>query len=294
MSAATPQSVTGPETGPDSDPDTDSGPAAPASRAVSCTIEMDVTETAELLWSVAVARGPEVAAEELSLTVDGTPVQVEEIEVADGGRLHLCTAPPGHLRLSYAAHVRGAAEPAVVEPVDDIVYRRPSRYAESDELGPTAWAEFAGLEGKELLDAVSSWVGTQLFYVSGSSRVTDGATQTLLHRQGVCRDFAHLVIALLRARNVPARLVAVYAPGLSPMDFHAVVEAAIDGQWRVVDATALAPRSGLLRISTGRDASDTAFLTVHSGRADLRTVEVTATADPELPADDLTDLVSLT
>ena len=110
----------------------------------------------------------------------------------------------------------------------------------------------------------------------------------------MCRDFAHLVIALLRARNVPARLVAVYAPGLSPMDFHAVVEAAVDGRWRVVDATAMAPRETLLRISTGRDASDTAFLTVHSGRADLRLGAGRATAHPALPADDLTSLVSLT
>ena len=96
----------------------------------------------------------------------------------------------------------------------------------------------------------------------------------------MCRDFAHLVIAMLRARNVPARLVAVYAPGLSPMDFHAVVEAAIDGQWRVVDATTLAPRETLVRIATGRDASDTAFLTVQSGRADLVSMKVNATADP--------------
>ena len=184
--------------------------------------------------------------------------------------------------------------PAKVDPVDDLVYRRPSRYAESDELGPTAWSEFSDLEGKALLDAVSSWVGTQLYYVSGSSRHTDGATQTLLTRQGVCRDYAHLVIAMLRARNVPARLAAVYAPGLSPMDFHAVVEAAIDGEWRVVDATTLAPRPSLLRIATGRDASDTAFLTIQSGRADLVTMKVEATASPELPADDLTSLVSLT
>jgi transglutaminase-like putative cysteine protease len=136
-------------------------------------------------------------------------------------------------------------------------------------------------------------VGTQLYYVSGASRVTDGATQTLLQRQGVCRDFAHLVIAMLRARNVPARLVAVYAPGLAPMDFHAVVEAAVDGQWRVVDATTLAPRETLVRISTGRDASDTAFLTVQSGRTDLVSVGVTATSEPDLPRDDLTRLVSL-
>jgi hypothetical protein len=272
--------------------------APAATRSVSCEVELDVREEAQLVWSVAVAgtptTGPEIAQEELSISVDGTPVQVEEVGVADGGRLHVCTAQPGRLTLSYAARVVGHAAPASVDPVDDIVYRRPSRYAESDELGPTAWAEFSRLEGKALVDAVSSWVGTQLYYVSGSSRVTDGATQTLLQRQGVCRDFAHLVIALLRARNVPARLVAVYAPGLSPMDFHAVVEAAVDGRWYVVDATALAPRESLLRISTGRDASDTAFLTVQSGRADLRTMQVQATAEPALPTDDLTNLVSLT
>ncbi|MET0840184.1 MAG: transglutaminase family protein [Marmoricola sp.] len=266
----------------------------PRARSVSCEVALDVREQAELVWSVAVAHGPTLGSEELSISVDGTPVEVEELTVDDGGRLHVCTAPPGPLRLSYRAQVTGTAEPATVDPVDDIVYRRPSRYAESDELGPTAWAEFAQLEGKDLLDAVSSWVGTQLFYVSGSSRHTDGAAQTLLARQGVCRDFAHLVIAMLRARNVPARLVAVYAPGLQPMDFHAVVEAAIDGQWRAVDAPTLAPRQGLVRIATGRDASDTAFLTVQSGRADLRSMKVEATAAPDLPQDDLTSLVSLT
>jgi hypothetical protein len=263
-------------------------------RSVSCEVVLDVREQADLVWSIAVADGPEVATEALTMTIDGSPVRVEELRVADGGRLHVCTAPVGTLRLSYAAQVSGTANPAKVDPVDEIVYRRPSRYAESDELGPTAWAEFAQLEGKALLDAVSSWVGTQLYYVSGSSRHTDGATHTLLARQGVCRDFAHLVIAMLRARNVPARLVAVYAPGLQPMDYPAVVEAAIDGEWRAVDATALAPRQTLVRIATGRDASDTAFLTVQSGRADLRSLSVNATATPDLPLDDLTSLVSLT
>jgi transglutaminase-like putative cysteine protease len=267
--------------------------SGPTRRTVSSRVELDVRETAQLVWSVAAARGIPTESEALTITVDGEPVEVHEQEVADGGRLHVCTAPVGRLRLSYDAVLTGRAEPALVDPVDDIVYRRPSRYAESDELGPTAWAQFAQLEGKELVDAVSSWVGTQLYYVSGSSRPTDGATQTLLARQGVCRDFAHLVTAMLRARNVPARLVAVYAPGLSPMDFHAVVEAAVEGRWYAVDATTLAPRGSLVRISTGRDASDTAFLTVQSGRADLLTMSVEAVSDPALPADDLTQLVSL-
>lgn len=268
-------------------------PYAPRTRSVAAEVELDVREEAELVWSVAVARQHQLGSESLELTVDGRALEVREVEVGDGGRLHLCAAPPGRLRLAYAAEVVGGGAPATVAAVDDIVYRRPSRYAESDELGPTAWGEFSQLEGKQLLDAVSSWVGTQLYYVSGASRHTDGATHTLLARQGVCRDFAHLVIALLRARNVPARLVAVYAPGLAPMDFHAVVEAAIDGRWRVVDATAMAPRETLVRIATGRDASDTAFLTVQSGRADLLSMNVRATAAPDLPEEDLTRLVSL-
>ncbi len=105
-------------------------------------------------------------------------------------------------------------------------------------------------------------------------------------------DYAHLVVALLRALDVPARLVAVYAPGLDPMDFHAVAEAYIDGAWHVVDATALAPRSTLLRIATGRDAADTAFLTTIGGLVALRMLNVTATVD-DLPLDDMTRLVRL-
>jgi transglutaminase-like putative cysteine protease len=177
--------------------------------------------------------------------------------------------------------------------VERFVYRRPSRYAESDALAPTATAEFRGIEGAtELLAAVSSWVGTRLSYLPGSSLPTDGAARTLLARRGVCRDYAHLCVALLRGLGIPARTVAVYAPGLSPMDFHAVAEAWIDGAWRAIDATTLAPRSSLVRIATGRDAADTAFLNVFSGRADLVELTVTATADA-LPDDDVTQLVSI-
>nr|MQA36487.1 transglutaminase [Modestobacter roseus] len=86
------------------------------------------------------------------------------------------------------------------------------------------------------------------------------------------------------ALEVPARLVAVYAPGLSPMDFHAVVEADVDGVWRTVDATRLAPTSALVRICSGRDAADTAFLSLFGGQAALGAMTVTATVDGELPA----------
>jgi transglutaminase-like putative cysteine protease len=91
---------------------------------------------------------------------------------------------------------------------------------------------------------------------------------------------------------VPARLAAVYAPGLSPMDFHAVAEAWVDGAWHVVDATGLAPRQSLLRISTGRDASDTAFLTNTRSLVTISRMEVMATVD-ELPVDDAASAVRL-
>ena len=187
----------------------------------------------------------------------------------------------------------GGAPPIPVGESEWYQYIRPSRYCESDRLGPMARSEFAGLGGVDLLTAVSSWVGSRIAYVPGSSRPIDGAVSTLLGRSGVCRDFAHLTVALLRANGIPARVVSVYAPGLQPMDFHAVAEACVDDAWFVVDPTCLAPRASLLRIATGADAADTAFLTVVSGAVELTKLEVGAVAEPALPFDDVTQLARL-
>lgn len=262
-------------------------------RDVTSRIELDVTEPAEMVFSIAVSAHHSPATEQVSFVLDGTPLEFEPLPDAHGTRLHRVLSPAGRLVASYGATILGEAEGTVASPTDLVTYRRPSRYAESDELGPTATAEFRGIDDpSELLSSVSSWVGTRLAYVSGSSLPTDGATRTLLARRGVCRDFAHLTVALLRALNVPARLVSVYAPGLSPMDFHAVAEAYVGGAWHVTDPTTLAPRGSLVRIATGRDAADTAFLTTVSGRVDLVDLTVTATADI-LPDDDITHLTRI-
>ncbi|WP_194397690.1 transglutaminase-like domain-containing protein [Microbacterium atlanticum] len=261
-------------------------------RDVSSRIALTVTEPAELVFAVAVSQHYAPVSERIAATVDGKPLEAEELLDAHGTRLHRVLAPAGEFVMEYAATV-GDGEPAGGDEVERLVFLRQSRYAESDAMAPTAAAEFQGIQGGvQLLASVSSWVGTRLAYVPGSSLPTDGATRTLLARQGVCRDYAHLCIALLRGLGIPARMVAVYAPGLHPMDFHAVAEAWIDGGWRVVDATTLAPRPSLVRIATGRDAADTAFLTVVSGRADLVDVTVAATAE-HLPEDDLDTLVSI-
>lgn|GEM_PF-2082767 len=132
-----------------------------------------------------------------------------------------------------------------------------------------------------------------LAYAPGSTGPGDDAVDVLLSGQGVCRDFAHVVVTLARAQGMAARFVSGYAPGLDPMDFHAVAEVEVDGTWHVVDATRLAPRDSLARIATGRDAADTAFATTVTGRAVLVDVTVTAVATGGLPTDDGTAAVVL-
>ena len=262
-------------------------------REVSCRLVASVSEPARLVFSVAVAADYHPVLEDLSISLAGAPLDSMEMLDLHGTRLQSVETAAGELVLDYSATIDGRLQPVRADPVDLIRYTRPSRYAESDSLAPTAVAEFAGLDtSTELLAGVSSWVGTRLAYVGGSSLPTDGAVRTLLARQGVCRDFAHVCVALLRGLDIPARVVSVYAPGVKPMDFHAVAEAWVDDAWRVVDATALAPRESLVRIATGRDAADTAFLSILSGRAELVELDVMAVVD-DLPGDDMTELVSI-
>ncbi|MCW2751662.1 MAG: transglutaminase [Aeromicrobium sp.] len=261
-------------------------------RTVSAHLELQLHDAADLVFSVAVAADNPLASETISIISNGTELEATELVSEHGTRLHRLSGARGPLTMHYEAVIDGQAEPAPYRELDVVTYRRPSRYAESDTLFATAQSEFAGLSGKDLLDAVSSWVGDRLSYVPGTSQPTDGAVATLLARRGVCRDYAHLVIALLRGLDVPARLASVYAPGLFPMDFHAVAEAWFDDQWNVLDATTLAPRSSLVRIATGQDASETAFLSQYGAAVDLRWIEVTAVVDV-LPLDDLSELVQL-
>ena len=264
-------------------------------RTVSAHIECEIAAPADLVLSVAVADGPARRCETLSATIGDAEVPLDEVADQHGTRLHVAhRVVPGRLVVDYTTIITSSAEPEHVAPVDLIRYSRPSRYCESDKLAPVARSEFGGLSGAELLASVSRWVRTRLGYVPGSSRPIDGAVATLLAREGVCRDFAHLVIAFLRACDVPARLASVYAPGLTPMDFHAVAEAYVDGTWSIVDATGLAPRSSMVRIATGRDAADTAFLSSQGGAVTLTGIEVVAYTDQQrIDFDDGLALIAL-
>jgi transglutaminase-like putative cysteine protease len=215
--------------------------------------------------------------------------------------------PPGRLTVNYrseieaveaevgaapgqAGEVGSAAGPASSAGSGDLerlVYLRPSRYCPSDHLVGFAVAEFGtGPSIRTRAEAVADWIRERVGYVAGSSSVHDSAEDTLLTGMGTCRDFAHLGVALCRAVGIPARFAAVYAPGLFPMDFHAVFECmGVDGHWYAYDATDLAPRQSMVRIVTGRDAADAAFASVNSGIATLQHVEVSATTGGALPVD---------
>lgn len=267
---------------------------AGAGRTVGAEIGVEVIEPTVLDFQIAVSRqsGIEVS-ESLTIKRNGKVVQPREVVGPHRTRIHVVPADKGTVTLSYAATVAGQADPAPVSDIDAITYLRPSRYAEADKFSASPPRSSGSTARRSRCSKVSSWVGTRLDYVPGTSDPIDGAADTLLAGAGVCRDYAHLVIALLRAVHVPARLAAVYAPGCQPMDFHAVAEALIDGVWRVVDATCLAPRQSMVRIATGRDAADTAFLDNHGGAITLQNMTVTAVVDGELPRDSVEQLVSL-
>jgi len=252
---------------------------------VGARLSLRVESEADAVFSLAVAEGW-ARTEDLSITVGGRALEVEEIPDAQGTRLHRATLPVGDVLVTYQAETSPPQQPAASTVADTLRYLRPSRFVPSDELAATALAWFGDASPRESIRTIAEWVATHLSYTPGSSGPTDTAIQTLLLRQGVCRDYAHLTTGFLRAVGIPARLVSVYAPGLSPMDFHAVVEGFVEGRWEVVDATRLAPRADYVRIATGRDAADTAFLTTLSGAAVLEDIEVTAVASDGLTRDD--------
>lgn len=155
-------------------------------------------------------------------------------------------------------------------------YLLPSRYCASDRFEGFVRREFDGLSGGPLAAALLGWVRDNLDYASGSSDGDTTALDTFASRRGVCRDFAHLLVTLARAGNIPARCVAAYAPGVDPPDFHAVAELWLDGDWRLVDATGMAECQSIARVCVGRDATDIAFMTTF-GRAWLDRQQVRVT-----------------
>lgn len=256
---------------------------------VGCALGYVVEDHAVLALQVAVAStAGDLEVEALEARVNGEKVSVDEVEVEHGGRVHVVECGPGDLTVEYHAIVQRTPTVDLAPTVAERLFAvRPSRYCPSDMLEAFAEAELNMPDDPaDRGRLIGDWVYGRLRYEPGASGPFDTAVDTLLAGRGVCRDFAHLTVALCRTVGVPARLASVYAPGVSPMDFHAVAEVSSGDRWYVVDATRLAPRQSLMRIATGRDAGDTAFSTTLDGAADLLVSSVMAIVLGEFPYDD--------
>jgi transglutaminase-like putative cysteine protease len=146
---------------------------------------------------------------------------------------------------------------------EEMHYLFPSRYCQSDKLQKLASKEFGSIEtayGK--VAAITEWIYNNVEYTVGTTNSSTSAYDTLTERTGVCRDFAHLGIALCRALTIPARYFTGYAYNLNPQDFHACFEAYIGGEWIFFDPTKLVPVNGLVKIANGRDAADAAVASI--------------------------------
>ena len=259
------------------------------------TYEVDVSTS--FAFSIVAARTPfqSVASEKIEIsTDDAVPWQL--VPYGEGThQLVRLTAEPGVLEVSYEADVTvngHTARPKDLEevpfeeiPADVLPYLNPSRYCESDKLGAFAQREFADVApGYGRVQTVADWVKDNLVYEAGATDGTSSTTDVLLQRAGVCRDFAHVAIALCRALGVPARYVSGYGVGVEPQDFHGFFEAYIGTDWYLFDPTGMAMANALVRIGYGRDAADAPFATL-VGRAALTAKSVQVTVVGELASE---------
>jgi transglutaminase-like putative cysteine protease len=175
-------------------------------------------------------------------------------------------------------------------PADIAAYLLPSRYCESDQLSAQAAPFWSAPPGVERVNAVVRWVRENIAYQTGSSNASTTALHTLESRQGVCRDFAHLCIALCRALNLPSRMVFGYVVfDEPPQDFHAIFEVWL-GRWVRFDPTDLSDPQDMIAVACGRDAADIAFATIF-GAATMTGMDIAIVSRDEKTGETLVEAV---
>jgi transglutaminase-like putative cysteine protease len=252
---------------------------------------------ADFIFNIHATRTPcqSVVVEALAVSPD-LPVALYT-DPAHANRYARLSAGAGDLAVRYDATVdiahflappESLNEVAIADlPPESLPFVYPSRYCQSDRLHEFARSEFGGLpHGYARVRAIQDWVRKHIRFLSGSSTATTSAVDTLVGRVGVCRDFAHLMIALCRALNIPARFVTGIDYGsdaaFGPPDFHAYVEAFLGGRWFLFDPTGMTVPMGLIRLGTGRDAADVSFATIFGAVSPAAPViGIEALEDPE-------------
>lgn len=211
------------------------------------------------------------------LAISQPVVTTIQTDPATQARYLRLTAAQGSLDVAYRATLdidHQVADPDLIGetpvarlPLSVLTYIYPSRYCQSDRLGLLAMNEFGALpKGYRRVEAIQQWVRSHVDFRSNTSNSNTSAIDTLTDRVGVCRDFAHLMIALCRALSIPARFTTGIDygadPALGPTDFHAYVEVFLDGRWYIFDPSGTAIPMGFVRLGTGRDAADASYATI--------------------------------
>ena len=235
---------------------------------------------ADFIFNIQATHRPRQTLSDESFTVNQEIEHRTSTDRFTGNRYIALHAQPGHLEASYRVTVdisHHYADPAQIRetpicflPPEAMVYLYPSRYCQSDLFAQLANEAFGMLpHGYHRVLAVQDWVRNNVTFTSNSSNSSTSAVDTLSSRVGVCRDFAHLMITLCRALNIPARFASGTDfgadPSLGPPDFQAYVEVYLDGCWYIFDPSGTAVPMGFVRLGTGRDAADVAFATIFGG-----------------------------
>jgi len=250
---------------------------------VGCHLVYEATGASTLLLNVQPLRDREhmIIAESLSM---GRDLPIEEYVDGHGNHVYRMMLRRGTNVIHHDAimavsslpdnHDYGDATPMQVAdlPPELMRYTMPSRYCDSDKLTNFAWEKFGHIEhGLPRVQAISEWLHHNINYTYLSGRPDLSAWDVLQRGYGVCRDFAHLAIALNRTFNLPARYATGHIPDIGfpdpagHMDFHAYAEVYLGGHWYTTDARFNAPRIGRVKVSCGLDAVDGAFSTIYGG-----------------------------
>lgn len=234
-----------------------------------CNLEFEMVDSTPMILILRPRSGKQqwVARESYNLL---PTVQVVEFTDIFGNLCQRLIAPAGHFSIHTSAilmtedYVDKAPGAFFVEiqnlPDEVLPYLHPSRYCESDRFGDLARDIVAGQRlGYDQVSTISDWIQNSFSYSPGTSEYPLSALEVNEQSEGVCRDLAHLGIALCRSISIPARLVVGYLYGLEPMDMHAWFEAYVGGRWYTFDPTDAELRGGRIAVAYGRDAADVAI-----------------------------------
>ncbi|MBU3846278.1 MAG: transglutaminase family protein [Candidatus Acinetobacter avistercoris] len=245
---------------------------------IECNLHYQIIQPTDFIFMIQVAYHPQqvIVTEQLDFN---TVVKWHSYQDAAHQNRHLRLHAPvsDSFQLTYHATVELAPAASVARleslqevsiadlPHEVLPYLLSSRYCDAERIAEMANRSFGWMTpGYTRVQAIEQWIYNNIFYVSGSSNAQTTSTDVLVERAGVCRDFAHLGIALCRALGIPARMVVGYVSIKKFLpDFHAIFEVYLDGGWVLFDPTRLASVDKLVRIATGIDAGDVAFATYY-------------------------------